>query len=165
MQSFAFTSRPQKHQHQWNYSPPGMKEVRFYGTRISQKIKTAHPSHPSPPSSVGALRATPIRLDACQMTIYPTRPPETKRIFVGAIVPDRPCRNCEIAFDLTYTAIPASQGVARNAPTWDCWCILRDIVIRALAGDRGRSPLRVLLVEIAIWRTSRLFCLNHDLPD
>jgi|GEM_PF-5947318 len=31
-----FTSRPQKHSRQWNYSPPGMKEVRFYGTRVSQ---------------------------------------------------------------------------------------------------------------------------------
>jgi len=39
-----FTSRLQKHQPQWNYSPPGMKGVRFYGTRTSQKIKTAHPA-------------------------------------------------------------------------------------------------------------------------
>jgi|GEM_PF-4641583 len=35
-----FTSRPQKHQPQWNYSPPGMKDIRFYGTRTSQKIKS-----------------------------------------------------------------------------------------------------------------------------
>jgi len=28
----------------WNYSPPGMKDIRFYGRRTSQKIKTAHPA-------------------------------------------------------------------------------------------------------------------------
>jgi len=65
---------------------------------------------------------------------------------VGAIVLDRPCRNCEIAFDLTYTAIPASQGVARNAPTWDCWCILRDIVIHALRATGDGRPYKIVRV-------------------
>jgi|GEM_PF-2952301 len=40
MQAFAFTSWPQKHQHQWNYSPPGISRVRFCGTRVSQHNKS-----------------------------------------------------------------------------------------------------------------------------
>ncbi|MCL2182795.1 MAG: hypothetical protein FWB85_04925 [Chitinispirillia bacterium] len=36
MQSPAFTSRPQKHSHRGGYSPPGIGDVRFGGTRVRQ---------------------------------------------------------------------------------------------------------------------------------
>jgi len=47
--------------------------------------------------------------------------------FVGAIVPDRPCLNCENASDSTY------------------------IATRTLAGDRGRSPLRGMCAKCKIF--------------
>jgi len=59
MQAFAFTSRPQKHKHQWNYSPPGMKE----GWLLRYAGKSKH----------HALRAWAVPRTGCSKFHYTNR--------------------------------------------------------------------------------------------